>query len=45
MKIASNASYMLHRNGPVGYKIWGAMPQCVYEAKICDTDNLQTWLM
>jgi len=44
MKIASNASYMLHRNGPVGYKIWGAMPQCVCRAKICDIYGLQKCL-
>jgi len=25
---------MLHRNGPVDYKIWGVMQQCVYETKI-----------
>jgi len=24
-KVASNVSYMLHRNGPVDYKIWGVM--------------------
>jgi len=24
-KIASNVSYMLHRNGPVDYKIWCVM--------------------
>jgi len=35
---------MAHRNGLVGYKIWGAMPQCVYEAKICDICDLQKCL-
>jgi len=32
-KIASNVSHMLHRNGPVDYKIWGVMQQCVYDSK------------
>jgi len=46
---ASNVSYMLHRNGPVHYKIWGVMQQCVYETKICDICDLQkrftqTWI-
>ena len=31
----------LHQNGPVDYKIWGVMQQCVYETKICDIDDLQ----
>jgi len=35
---------MLHRNGPVDYKIWGAIQQCVYETKICDIYDLQTRL-
>jgi len=39
---------MLHRNGPVDYKIWGVMHQCVYGTKICDICDLhkcltQTW--
>ena len=32
---------MLHRNGPVDYKIWGVMQQFVYETKICDIHDLQ----
>jgi len=35
-KIASNVSYMLHRNGPGDYKMWGVIQQCVYRTKICD---------
>jgi len=35
---------MLHRNGPVDYKIWGVMQQCVYGTKICDTSGLQKCL-
>jgi len=34
-------SYMLHRNGPVDYKILGAMQQCLYGTKICDIYDLQ----
>ena len=34
-KIASNMSYMLHRNGPVDCKICGVMQQCVYGTNIC----------
>jgi len=34
-------SYTLHRNGPVGYKIWGVMQQRLYETKICDIYDLQ----
>jgi len=26
----------LHRNGPVDYKIWDVMQQCMFETKICD---------
>jgi len=40
-EIASNISYMLHRNGPLNYKSWGVMQQCVYETKICDIYDLQ----
>jgi len=32
---------MLHRNGPVDYKIWGVMQQCVYETKTYDICSLQ----
>jgi len=35
---------MLHRNGPIDYKIWGVVQQCVYETKICDICDLQTCL-
>jgi len=40
---------MLHRNGPVDYKIRGVMQQCMYETKICDICDLQrrltqTWV-
>jgi len=39
----------LHRNGPVNYKIWGVMQQCVYDIKIYDIYDLekcltQTWV-
>jgi len=37
----------LHRNGPVDYKIWDVMQQCVYETKICDMTLLDAnlaWL-
>jgi len=44
-KIASNVSYMLHRNGPVDHKIRGVVQQCVYETKICDIYDLQKRLM
>jgi len=36
---------MPHRNGPVDYKIWGVMQQCMYRAKICDVYNLQKCFM
>jgi len=39
-KIASNISYMLHRNGPVDYKMWSVMQQCMYKTKICDVYDL-----
>ena len=35
---------MLHRNGPVDYKIWGVMHQCMYGTKICDIYDLQKCL-
>jgi len=35
---------MIHRNGPVDYKIWGVMYQCVYGTKICDIYGLQKCL-
>ena len=35
---------MLHRNGPVDYEIWGVMPQCMYETKICEIYDLQKCL-
>ena len=35
---------MLHRNGPVDYKICGVMQQCVYGTKICDICDLQKCL-
>jgi len=35
---------MLHRNGPVDYKTWGVMQQCVYGTKICDIYDLQKCL-
>jgi len=40
---------MLHRNGPVDYKICGVMQQCVYGTKIYDIYDLhkcltQTWV-
>jgi len=35
---------MLHRNGPVDYKIWGVMQQCVYVTKICDIYEMQKLL-
>jgi len=40
---------MLHRNGPVDYKIWGVMQQCVNGTKICDICDqqkclTQTWV-
>jgi len=40
---------MLHRKGPVDYKIWGVMQQCMYRRKICDIYDLQkcltqTWI-
>ena len=38
-------SYMLHQNGPLDYKIWGVMQQCVYGTKICDIYGLQKCLM
>jgi len=34
----------LYRNGPVDYKILGAMQQCVYKTKTCDIDDLQKYL-
>jgi len=36
---------LLHRNGPVDYKVWGVVQQCEYETKICDIDKLQKFLM
>jgi len=35
---------MLHRNGPVDYKIWGVMQQCVYGTKMCDIYDVQKCL-
>ena len=35
---------MCHRNGPVDYKIWGVMQQCVYETKFCDISDRQNAL-
>jgi len=35
---------MFHQNGPVDYKIWGVMQQCVYRTKICDIRDLQKCL-
>ena len=35
---------MLHRNGPVDYKIWAVMQQFVYETKMCDIYDLQKCL-
>jgi len=35
---------MCHRNGPVDYKIWGVMQQCVYETNMCDICDLQKML-
>jgi len=32
---------MLHRNGPVDYKIWDVVQQCVYGTKICNIYDLQ----
>ena len=43
-KIASNVSYMLHRNGPVDYKILDVLQQCVHETNICDIYDLQKCL-
>jgi len=40
-----NVLYMLHRNGPVDYKIWGVVHQRMYEIKICDICDLQKCLM
>jgi len=40
-KIVSNVSYMLHRNGPVDYKILSVMQQYMYETKMCDIYDLQ----
>jgi len=40
-KLYQNVSYVIHQNGPVDYKIWGVMQQCVYETKICDIFDLQ----
>ena len=34
-----------HHNGPVDYKVWGVMQQCVYETKIYDIGDLQNRLM
>jgi len=31
---------MLHRNGPVDYKIWGIMQQYMYKTKIYDIYDL-----
>ena len=35
---------MLYRNGPVDYKIWGVMQQCMYETNICGIYDLQKCL-
>jgi len=43
-KLHQTYRIMLHRNGPVEYKIWGAMQQCVYRAKICAICDLQKCL-
>jgi len=32
---------MLHRNGPVDYKIWDVVQQCVHGTKICNIYDLQ----
>jgi len=45
----ANVSYMIHRNGPVDYKIWGVMQQCMYETRTCGIYDLQkrftqTWV-
>ena len=32
-------------NGPVDYKTWNVVQQCVYETKICDIDDLQKCLI
>jgi len=45
MKIASNVSYMLHRNGPADYKIWGVMQQYMYKTTICDIYDLQKYFI
>jgi len=36
--------YMLHRNGPLDYEIWGVVQQCVYGTKMCDICDLQKCL-
>jgi len=36
---------MLRRNGPVDYKIYGVVQQCVYGTKICDIYDLQKCFM
>ena len=36
---------MLHRNGPVDYKIWSVLQQCMHGTKICDIYDLQKRLM
>jgi len=43
-KLHRKVLYMLHRNGPVDYKIWGFMQQCVYGTNICDIYDLQKCL-
>jgi len=35
---------MIHRNGPVDYKIWGAIQQRVHGTKTCDIYDLQKCL-
>jgi len=35
---------MLHRNGPVDFKICGVMQQSVYRTKICDIHDVQKCL-
>ena len=36
---------MLRRNGPVDYKIYDVVQQCVYGTKICDIYDLQKCFM
>jgi len=32
---------IVYTSGPVDYKIWGVIQQCVYETKICDICDLR----